>query len=209
MDKTKIITSVMNSIPKRIKYASEWVKNEIDNLTKGEIVLTEYFINDCLNGFIQDHAIKLHDGCLEYKAENIPVIGKIEAKLAYDSCKFGREAKVITIKILDLKPFYIKPFLKTLPLKFPFVALGKDAERTQLITCHLNKIPALNDNKILNSPWLQYLAIKDLKCEEGKVAVKLGLTVELDEVVKKAKSIFQEKPGNHHECRATGSGLSL
>ncbi|TLD41909.1 MAG: hypothetical protein JETT_1850 [Candidatus Jettenia ecosi] len=60
-------------------------------------------------------------------------------------------------------------------MKFPFLKFDKDAEKTRLLTCHLNKIPALKDNKIVNSRYLSYLTVKYIKCTEGKVVVKLKI----------------------------------
>ena len=145
--------------------------DSIKNLIQGEFSLGESFLNECIKKFTKDHSIKLLDGYFVLKVSNI------EAKLDYNSCEFNEDTRSVTFKLLDLKPFYFKPFLNILRLKFPFLKFIKNTEKTGLLTCHLNRIPALKDNKIVNSRYLQYLTIKYIKCTEGKVAVKLKVTL--------------------------------
>ena len=59
--------------------------------------------------------------------------------------------------------------------KFPFLQHRKDEEKTRLITCHLNQIPSLKDNKILNNDYLRHLTIDRIDFYEGKVDIKLKI----------------------------------
>ena len=101
------------------------------------------------------------------------------ATLDYDSCRFEDSVRSVTFKVLDLKPFHYKMFLRWINKKLPFMEYGKDAENTKLITCHLDKIPKLKDNKILNNSYLEHVTIDYIKCETGKATVKLKLKLKL------------------------------
>ncbi|MFQ5688443.1 MAG: hypothetical protein ACE5GV_17485, partial [Candidatus Scalindua sp.] len=125
----------------------------IKDIARGEFEFTEDFINDYISKFAQDYSIKLHDG---YFVLNTP---DIEARLDYDSCRFKDGERSMTFKVLDLKPFHYKMFLRWINKKLPFMEYGKDAENTKLITCHLDKIPKLKDNKILNNSYLEHATI--------------------------------------------------
>ncbi|KHE93365.1 MAG: hypothetical protein K8F52_03115 [Candidatus Scalindua rubra] len=70
---------------------------------------------------------------------------------------------------------------------------GKDAENTKLITCHLNKIPKLKDNKILNNSYLEHAAIGYIKCETGKATVKLKIKSKLDDILGNLASGFRDQ----------------
>ncbi|MDN3510012.1 MAG: hypothetical protein NG784_01705 [Candidatus Jettenia sp.] len=148
---------------------SRSLRGTIKGLIKGEFCLSENFLNKCMKDFTQVQSIKLLNGYFILNVSNI------EAVLNYDSCEFNENTRSITFKVLNLKPFYYKPFLNLIHLKFPFLKFDKDAEKTRLLTCHLNKIPVLKDNKIVNSRYLSYLTVKYIKCTEGKVAVKLKI----------------------------------
>lgn len=150
---------------------SRLLRDTIKGLIKGEFRLSENFLNKCMKDFTQVQSIKLLNGYFILNVSNI------EAALNYDSCEFNENARSVTFKVLNLKPFYYKPFLNLIHLKFPFLQFDKDAEKTRLLTCHLNKIPALKDNKIVNSRYLSYLTVKYIKCTEGKVAVKLKISL--------------------------------
>lgn len=190
----KVINIAKKKLGRSVNEMKNWVKQEIKKLTEGEITLTEGFINDCIGEFTQNHAVELHDGCLVYKGENlISVAKKIEVTCAYDSCDFGNDTRAITIKLLDIKPFYLKPALLALPIKFPFIKISKNAEDTRLVTCHLNEIPSLRNNKILNSPFMKYLTIEYLKCEEGKVTIKLGMAGTLENIINDAVAIVSKQ----------------
>ncbi|MCF6157248.1 MAG: hypothetical protein E3K32_01455 [wastewater metagenome] len=145
----------------------------IKSLVKRELNLSEDRINECIKDFSQTLSIKLFDGYFVLKASNI------EATLHYESCEFSEDTRSVTFRILDLKPFYYKPFLNVIHLKFPFLKLGKNAEKAKLLTCYLNKIPALKDNKVVNSRYLPYLTIKYIRCTPGKVAVKLKIVLRI------------------------------
>lgn len=167
--------------------AKDWIVCEIKKLTDGEITLTEGFINDCISEFTQNHSVELHEGRLVYKAADlVPMARNIEIACAYDSCDFHNDTRAINIKLLDIKPFYLKPALLALPVKYPFIKISKDAENTRLVACHLNEIPSLRNNKILNSPFLKYLTIQYLKCESGKVTIKLGIAGTLENIINDA-----------------------
>ncbi|MBI5308744.1 MAG: hypothetical protein HZB37_10540 [Planctomycetes bacterium] len=177
--------------------AKDWIVQEVKKLTEGEITLTEDFINGCISEFTQNHSVELHDGRLVYKAVDlVPMAKKIEITCAYDSCDFRNDTKAIIIKLLDLKPFYLKPVLLALPIKYPFIKISKDADDTRLVTCHLNEIPSLRNNKILNSPFLKYLTIQYLKCEEGKVTIKLKLAGTWGGIVNDVGAMVSEKGGS-------------
>ena len=188
----------------RVGKAKDWIVQEVKKLTEGEITLTEGFINGCISEFTQNHSVELHDGRLVYKAEDlVSVAKKIEITCAYDSCDFRNDTKAIIIKLLDLKPFYLKPVLLALPIKYPFIKISKDADDTRLGTCHLNEIPSLRNNKILNSPFLKYLTIQYLKCEEGKVTIKLKLAGTWGDIINDVGAMVSEKGGS------TEPGLSF
>ena len=188
----------------RVGKAKDWIVQEVKKLTEGEITLTEGFINGCISEFTQNHSVELHDGRLVYKAEDlVSVAKKIEITCAYDSCDFRNDTKAIIIKLLDLKPFYLKPVLLALPIKYPFIKISKDADDTRLVTCHLNAIPSLRNNKILNSPFLKYLTIQYLKCEEGKVTIKLKLAGTWGDIINDVGAMVSEKGGS------TEPGLSF
>lgn len=190
----KVVNIAKKKLGRSVNEAKDWIRQEIKKLTEGEITLTEGFINDCISEFTQNHSVELHDGCLVYRGENlIPVAKKIEVTCAYDSCDFGNDTRAITIKLLDIKPFYLKPALLALPIKFPFIKTSKNAKDTRLVTCHLNEIPSLKDNKILNSPFMKYLTIEYLKCEEGKVTIKLGMAGTLEDVINDAVAIVSKQ----------------
>jgi len=184
--------------------AKDWIVQEVKKLTEGEITLTDGFINSCISEFTQNHSVELHDGRLVYKAVDlVSVANKIEIICAYDSCDFRNDTKAIIIKLLDLKPFYLKPVLLALPIKYPFIKISKDADDTRLVTCHLNEIPSLRNNKILNSPFLKYLTIQYLKCEEGKVTIKLKLAGTWGDIINDVGTMVSEKGGS------TEPGLSF
>lgn len=177
--------------------AKDWIVQEVKKLTEGEITLTEGFINGCISEFTQNHSVELHDGRLVYKAEDlVSVAKKIEITGAYDSCDFRNDTKAIIIKLLGLKPFYLKPVLLALPIKYPFIKISKDADDTRLVTCHLNEIPSLRNNNILNSPFLKYLTIQYLKCEEDKVTIKLKLAGILGDIINDVGAMMSEKGGS-------------
>ncbi len=177
----------------------DWITKEIKKLTEGEITISGNFINDCLGEFAPNHSVEVHDGCLIHRAEDlIPVAKKIEITCAYDSCDFHTDTKEVIIKLLDIKPFYLKPALLALPVKYPFIKISRDAEDTRLIICHLNEIPSLKTNKILNSPFLKYLTIQSLKCEKGKVTIKLGITGTLEDIINDVGELYKETKENRN-----------
>lgn len=180
----KVVDIAIKSLDEAGKMKN-WIVREIKKLTEGETTLTEGFINDCISEFTQNHSVELHDGRLVYKAVDlVPMAKNIEIDCAYDSCDFRSDTKVVIIRLLDIKPFYLKPALLAIPFKYPFIKISKDAENTRLVSCNLNEIPSLRDNKILNSPALKYLTIKYLKCEAGKATIKLGLTGTLEDIIR-------------------------
>jgi len=146
------------------------LRNIIKSFVKGEFSLGEDFLNDCIKEFTEDHSVKLFDGYFVLKVLNI------EAKLDFETCEFTEDKRLVTFKLLDLKPFYYKPFLNIIHVKFPFLKFKKISDKTNLLTCHLDEVPALKNNKIINSRYLQYLTIKDTRFTEGRVAVKLRIT---------------------------------
>ncbi|MCF6147026.1 MAG: hypothetical protein E3K37_00020 [Candidatus Kuenenia sp.] len=185
------ISKVKNTLL-NVEKVREWITKEIKKLTEGKITISEDFINDCLGEFAPNHSVEVRDGCLVHRAEDlIPVAKKIEIACAYHACDFRKEAKAVTIKLLDIKPFYLKPALLALPIKYPFIKTSRDAENTRLITCHLNEIPSLRNNKILNSPFLKYLTIQYLKCEVGKVTIKLGIAGTLKDIINDAGKLYK------------------
>ncbi|NUO08721.1 MAG: hypothetical protein HUU08_08605 [Candidatus Brocadia sp.] len=136
----------------------------------------------------------MHEGRLVYKATDlVPVAKKLEIACAYDSCDLHNDTKAIIIKLFDLKPFYLKPALLAVPIKYPFIKISRDADDTRLVACHLNEIPSLRNNKILNSPFLKYLTIQYLKCEEGRVTVKLKLAWRLGDIINDVGAIVSKK----------------
>jgi hypothetical protein len=142
----------------------------LKDLAKGKLPpISENLINECIKSFGQDCFVELHKRCCILHAENI------KAWIDYNSCEFDKELRSITFKILDLKPFYYKPFLGMIHKKFPFLQHRKDEEKTRLITCHLNQIPSVKNNKILNSDYMRYVTIDHLNFEEGAVEIKLKL----------------------------------
>lgn len=70
---------------------------------------------------------------------------------------------------------------------------GKDAESTKLITCYLNKIPGLKDNKILNNSFLEHVTIDYIRCETDKTTVKLKLKSKLGEIFGDMASGFRDQ----------------
>ena len=70
---------------------------------------------------------------------------------------------------------------------------GNDAENTKLITCHLNKIPKLKDNNILNNSYIEHATIDYIKCETGKATVKLKLKSKLGEIFGNLASGFRDQ----------------
>ena len=101
--------------------------------------------------------------------------------------------RAVTFKVLDLKPFHYKMFLRWINKKLPFMEYGKDAENTKLITCHLNKIPKLKDNKILNNSYIEHATIDYIKCETGNATVKLKLKSKLGEIFGDMASGFRDQ----------------
>lgn len=194
MSKIRKVVDIAKSKLDSVGKAKDWVVQEIQRLTKGEITLTEGFINDCISEFTQNHAVELHDGRLVYKATDlVPIAKKIEITCAYDSYDFRNDTKAIIIKLLDLKPFYLKPALLALPIKYPFIKISKDPDDTRLVACHLNEILSLRNNKVLNSLFLKYLTIQYLKCEEGKVTVKLKLAGTLGDIINDVGAMVSKK----------------
>ncbi|NUO10014.1 MAG: hypothetical protein HUU08_15300 [Candidatus Brocadia sp.] len=190
----KVVNIAKKKLGRSVNEAKDWIRQEIKKLTEGEITLTEGFINDCISEFTQNHAVELHDGRLVYKATDlVPIANKIKITCTYDSCDFRNDTKAVIIKLIDLKPFYLKPALLALPIKYPFIKISKDADDTRLVTCHLNEIPSLKNNKVLNSPFLKYLTIQYLKCEEGKVTVKLKLAGTLGDIINDVGAIVSKK----------------
>ena len=159
----------------------------IKDIAKGKFEFKEEFTNEHIMIFAPDYSISLHDG---YFILNTP---DIEAKLDYDSCKFEDGVRSVTFKVLDLKPFHYKMFLRWINKKLPFMEYGKDVENTKLITCHLNKIPRLKDNKILNNSFLEHATIDYIKCETGKATVKLKLKSKLGEIFGNLASEFGDQ----------------
>lgn len=90
----------------------------IKNIARGEFEFTEDFINDYISMFAPDYSISLHDG---YFILNTP---DIEARPDYDSCRFEDGVRSVTFKVLDLKPFHYKMFLRWINKKLPFMESG-------------------------------------------------------------------------------------
>lgn len=144
----------------------------IDSIKTRTFTVTEVFVNEIVKQYSPDITLKFYDGHCRLIAPNI------EAKIAYHSCNFTGETRSITLKVLELKPFYYDWFLSFINKKFPFLACSKTDEKERLITCHLNEIPALASNKIITSLYLQYVTIDHLIFEECKAALKLKLKKE-------------------------------
>ena len=170
------IKSVNKNLNKGDDSMKDILKGKLQDITKGEFDFTENRLNDYISMCEQDYSVKLHDG---YFTLSTP---KIVATLDYDSCRFEDGERSVTFKVLDLKPFRTKMFLSLISIRYPFMEYGKDAENTKLITCHLNKIPKLKDNKILNNSNLEHVTIDYIKCETGKATVKLKLKSKLGEI---------------------------
>ncbi|MCF6157599.1 MAG: hypothetical protein E3K32_03285 [wastewater metagenome] len=147
-------------------------KNFIESVTKGTFTVTETLVNEIIKNTAPDFSVKFGDG---HFILNTPYF--VKPMLAYDSCNFTGTMRSVTIKLLNLT-FIPGALFKTLAAKFPFIELGQAVDKTKLITCHLNKIPKLEDNKILNSPYLQYVTIDHLTCEKGKATIKLKVKSE-------------------------------
>ncbi|GJQ50900.1 MAG: hypothetical protein HKUEN01_32860 [Candidatus Kuenenia stuttgartiensis] len=149
----------------------ESLKKAIEDITTGTFVVTEVFVNEIIKNYAPDLSVTFNDG---HFVLNTPY--PVKPELAYDSCDFTGNTRSVSIKMLNLS--FIPGFLLKSFLKFPFLEIGKAEDKAKLFTCHLNKIPKLENNKILNRPYLQHVTIDYLKCEEGKATVKLKLKSE-------------------------------
>lgn len=153
----------------------ESLKKAIEDITTGTFVVTEVFVNEIIKNYAPDLSVTFNDG---HFVLNTPY--PVKPELAYDSCDFTGNTRSVSIKMLNLS--FIPGFLLNQVLKrfldFPFMEIGKAEDKAKLFTCHLNKIPKLENNKILNSPYLQHVTIDYLKCEKGKATVKLKLKSE-------------------------------
>jgi hypothetical protein len=139
------IKSVNKNLNKGDDSMKDILKENLQDILKGKFDFTEDRLNDYISMCAQDYSVKLHDGYFTLSTPDIV------ATLDYDSCRFEDGMRSVTFKVLDLKPFHYKMFLRWINKKLPFMEYGKDAENTKLITCHLDKIPKLKDNKILNN----------------------------------------------------------
>lgn len=159
-----VLESYLSSIIKGTSIES--LRSFIRSVTKGAFTVTEALVNEIIKNYTPDLSIKFGDG---HFILNTPYF--VKPMLAYDTCNFTENTRSITIKLLNLT-FIPNVLLKTLTTKFPFVELTKSPDNTKLITCHLNKIPKLKSNKILNSPYLQFVTIDHITCEKGKAIIK-------------------------------------
>ncbi|GAB60960.1 MAG: hypothetical protein DWB56_12155 [Candidatus Jettenia sp.] len=165
-----VLESYLSSIIKGTSIES--LRSFIKSVTKGTFTVTETLVNEIIKNYTPDLSIKFGDG---HFILNTPYF--VKPMLAYDTCNFTEDTRAITIKLLNLT-FIPNALLKTLTTKFPFIELSKAADNTKLITCHLNKIPKLENNKILNSPYLQFITIDHITCEAGKATIKLKVKSE-------------------------------
>ena len=163
----------------------ESLSKAIESITNTTFTVTEVFVNEIIRYYAPDISIQFNDG---HFILNGPFFVKIT--LAYDGCNFTGDARSVTLKILDLS-WHAKPFLGMAINKFPFIEKSADADKTTLITCHLNKIPKLQDNKVVNSPYLEYVTIDAMTCEPGKLTVKFKVNKE--SLWDKARDIVVEK----------------
>ena len=174
----KVLTNpeIMDNSRKILKGTSlESLQRAIESITTGTFVVTEVFVNEIIRGYTPDLSIKFNDG---HFVLNTPY--PVKPELAYDSCNFTENTRSVSIKMLNLSfipGFVLNQVLKRF-LEFPFLEIGKAEGKAKLFTCHLNKIPKLENNKILNSPYLQYVTIDYLNCEEGKATIKLKVKSE-------------------------------
>lgn len=169
-DKEMVLESYLSSIIKGTSIES--LRSFIKSVTKGTFTVTEALVNEIIKNYTPDLSIKFGNG---HFILNTPYF--VKPMLAYDTCNFTEDTRAITIKLLNLT-FIPNALLKTLTTKFPFIELTKSPDNTKLITCHLNKIPKLENNKILNSPYLQFVTIDHILCEEGKATIKLKVKSE-------------------------------
>ena len=162
---------IMENYKELLKDTSlESLQKAIEGITTGTFVVTEVFVNEIIKNYAPDLSVTFNNG---HFVLNTPY--PVKPELAYDSCNFTGNTRSVSIKMLNLS--YIPGFLLNHVLKrfldFPFLEIGKTEDKSKLFTCHLNKIPKLENNKILNSPYLQHVTIDYLKCEEDKATVKL------------------------------------
>lgn len=150
----------------------ESLRTFIRSVTKGTFTVTEALVNEIIKNYAPNLSIKFGDG---HFILHTPYF--VKPMLAYDACNFTENTRSITIKLLNLT-FIPNALLKTITTKFPFIELSKSPDNTKLITCHLDKIPKLENNKILNSPYLQFVTIDYIACEEGKATIKLKIKSE-------------------------------
>lgn len=174
----KVLTNpeIMDNYKELLKGTSlESLQKAIEGITTGTFVVTEVFVNEIIKNYVPDLSVTFSNG---HFVLNTPY--PVKPELAYDSCNFTENTRSISIEMLNLSfipGFFLNQVLKRF-LDFPFLEIGKAEGRAKLFTCHLNKIPKLENNKILNSPYLQYVTIDYLKCEEGKATVKLKVKSE-------------------------------
>lgn len=174
----KVLTNpeIINKHKELLKGTSlESLKRAIEGITTGTFAVTEVFVNEIIRNYAPDFSIKFNDG---HFVLNTPY--PVKPEIAYDSCNFTENTRSISIKMLNLSfipGFVLNQVLKRF-LDFPFLEIGKAEGKAKLFTCHLNKIPKLKNNKILNSHYLQYVTIDYLKCDEGKATVKLKVKSE-------------------------------
>lgn len=143
------------------------INDFIESISKAVFKVTEALINKYAKEYAPDYEIRLRNEYFELKSLNF------EAKLSYYSYDFRGAARAITFKLLDLKPFRYNLFLGLINRQVPFLEYRKSAEKERLITCHLNRISQLKDNRIIKSTYIQYVAIEYVKCEPGIVTIKL------------------------------------
>ncbi|MBE7549225.1 MAG: hypothetical protein HS127_19530 [Planctomycetia bacterium] len=177
VDRVKDITNTVLANPEIMeKYREllkgtslESLKKAIEDITTGTFEVTEVFVNEIIKNYAPNLSVTFNDG--HFVLNKLNKSYPVKPELAYDSCDFTGDTRSVSIKMLNLS--YIPGFVLKSFLNFPFLEIGKAEDKAKLFTCHLNKIPKLENNKILNSPYLQHVTIDYLKCEEGKATVKL------------------------------------
>lgn len=168
-----IATEVLNNPAILDEYRDMLKGTSMESLDKAVISLittsftvNEAIVNEIIGRKVPDISIQFNDG---HFILNAPYFTKIT--LTYDSCNFTDDERSVTLKMLGIS-LHARPFLGTVLEKFPFIEKSKDDDKTTLITCHLNKIPKLQDNKVINSPYLKYVVIDSMTCKPGKIFIK-------------------------------------